>query len=441
MKTSLTHPHLDRLTYQIREIVEVGKTTERLNPGMQIVWENIGDPIAKGWQVPLFLKTLLKEVIDEPGDRVFGYAHSRGLPEVREWVAEQSRTLAPSTAIDAEYVLFTSGLGSAIASLYEMLPQDARVLLPSPTYPTHASFESFHAGRDTLLYQLDPDNGWQPDIASIEAMLEAHDEIRAILIINPNNPTGAVYTEESLRAIVALAKKYNLILISDEVYFRMVYGEHAFVQIAELVGGRVPLILMRGLSKDIPWPGGRCGWLEFHNVAVDADYRAYADAVKQRVTLEVCSTRMPQQILPALYEHSDFPAWIDEYNAGLAQNAIAIADILRTSPYLRVNETTGAFYMMPLFVHGALKPGQTLPIENDAVRAFVEEKVSVPDMPLDQRFVYYLLGATGICVVPASGFYSARPGFRLTTLERDFAKRDATYQHIVEAVAAYVESV
>lgn len=438
---SITHPHVDRLSYQIREIVEVAKHIQSLNPELDMTWENIGDPIVKGWRVPSFLKSLLKEEIEKETDAVFGYAHSRGLPEVRQWVADQAKALAPSATLDPEYVLFTSGLGSAIASLYQMLPHDARLLLPSPTYPTHASFESFHAGSDSVFYTLDPQNNWQPDIASIESQIDAHPDIRALLIINPNNPTGAVYSNETLEQIVAIAEKHQLMIISDEVYFRMVYGGEVHTQVTAIAAGRVPLVVMRGLSKDIPWPGGRCGWLEFHNVDVDSEFKSYADAVKQRILMEVCATRMPQQILPALYDHPDFSAWIDEYNAGLEANATAIATILGTSEYLQVNETKGAFYMMPLFKEGALKPGQTLPIENEQVRAFVEEKVSDPNMPLDQRFVYYLLAATGICVVPATGFYSPDYGFRLTTLERDPAKRDATYKRVVDAIDEYIASV
>ena len=440
MNTSYTHKNVDRLSYQIREIVEVAKHIETLHPEMKITWENIGDPIVKSWRVPEFLKTLLKEEIDNATDRSFGYAHSRGIPEVRAWVAALAQKMSPSCTLDADDVVFTSGLGSAIAIMYQMFDAGARVLLPSPTYPTHASFEAFHAGREPLFYQLDPENNWQPDISSIESQLDAHPEIAAILIINPNNPTGTVHTKEVLEKIVEIAKKHGIMIISDEVYFRMVYDGEQHVQITELAAGRVPLIVMRGLSKDIPWPGGRCGWLEFHNMALQERTLQYAKAVKQRILMEVCATRLPQQITPALYDHPEFPAWIEEYNKGLEDNAHAISSILSTSPYLTVNRTKGAFYMMPLFKEGMLKPGQTLPIAHDEVRKFIEEKVADPDMPLDQRFVYYLLGYTGICVVPASGFYSGRSGFRLTTLERDPKKRDATYTALVDAIDRYVTS-
>jgi aspartate/methionine/tyrosine aminotransferase len=107
---------------------------------------------------------------------------------------------------------------------------------------------------------------------------------------------------------------------------------------------------------------------------------------------------------------------------------------------LLVNPTNGAFYMLPIFEEGALKPGQTLPIANEAVRKFVEEKTADPAMSLDKRFVYYLLAATGICVVPASGFFSPHLGFRITTLTRDPQKLEEIYERLAGAIEAYLSS-
>lgn len=427
------------MQYGIREIVDTAQRIKELDPSWTVVPENIGDPIPKGWPVPPFLKDLIKEAVDDPSNKVFGYSHSRGLPETRKWVTEYVRRFAPSSNLDYEYVLFTSGLGAAISAMYHMIKRGARILQPTPSYPTHVSLEAYCQRSKSIQYNLDPDDGWQPDLEHMEEQIKSHHEIAGILIINPNNPTGAVYSAEVLGKIVQLAEKYGLMIISDEVYFRMVYNGHTHTQITEIAQNRVPLIVLRGLSKDVPWPGGRCGWFEFHNTHLCEEYKKYCNSVKKRILMEVCSVTLPQMILPKIYDHPGYEAWIANYNRELEENGNAIASKLGESPYLKVNRTNGAFYMMPLFKDGMLNGKQTLPIRNEAVRAYIEKEVASSDFPLDKRFCYYVLAATGICIVPSSGFFSPFPGFRLTTLDRDPVRRAHTYETLVRAVEEYVE--
>lgn len=440
MRNKISNSDVGLLRYGIREIVDVAQKIGEVDKDFTFIGENIGDPIAKGWMVPKFVKEIIVEEVQKPGDAVFGYSHSRGNPATRKWVTEYAKRFSPSSKLDYEYVLFASGLGAGISALYHMLPAGARVLQPTPSYPTHASMESFNAKADPIIYKLDPDNGWQPDLGDMEAQIVAHPDIVAILVINPNNPTGAVYSKETLEAIVKLAEKYSLMIISDEVYFRMVYNGLEYAQITEVAQGRVPLVVMRGLSKDVPWPGGRCGWLEFHNVDLDADYKAYAEAVKKRVLMEVCSVTLPQVVLPKIYDHPEFDNWNKAYNAELEKNGNYIAEVLGNTPGMKVNRTNGAFYMMPLFQDGVLNDKQTLPLKNDAARAYIEGEVAKPGFPLDKRFAYYLLANTGICVVPASGFFSPYYGFRLTTLDRDEVRRKDTYARLSAAITEYTKS-
>lgn len=443
VQTMRNEMHLDAvkfMQYGIREIVDTAQQIRERDPNWAMIPENIGDPIPKSWPVPPFVKDLIKEVVDDESNRVFGYSHSRGLPATRKWVTEYAKRFSPSSKLDYEYVLFTSGLGAAISALYHMVKKGARILQPTPAYPTHVSLEAYCQQAPGIQYKADPDNDWQPDLADMEAKIVAHPEITGILIINPNNPTGAVYSAETLEKIVQLAEKYNLMIIADEVYFRMVYNGHEHIHITEIAHDRVPLIVMRGLSKDVPWPGGRCGWLEFHNTHLNKDYKLYCESVKKRILMEVCSVTMPQMIAPKIYDHPDYEAWIANYNRELEANGNRIAEILGASPYLKVNRTNGAFYMMPLFKEGMLNEKQTLPIENDEVREYIENEVSQPDFPLDKRFCYYVLAATGICIVPASGFFSPHPGFRLTTLDRDPVRAKNTYETLSRVVKEYVES-
>lgn len=440
MRNKIFNPAVSLLKYGIREVVDTAQKVKELDPSHEFTWENIGDPVAKGWPVPEFLKELIIEEVSKPKDLAFGYSHSRGNIDTRKWVVEYAKRFSPSSNLDYEYVLFVNGLGAGIASTYHMVLKGARIIQPTPCYPSHSSMESFASGAEPLLYNLDPNKGWEPDLEHLESQLKAHPDVTGILVINPNNPTGAVYSKETVEGIVRLAEKYNVMIISDEIYFRMVFSDHTYTQITEIAHNRVPLIVMRGLSKDIPWPGGRCGWLEFHNVHLDEDYRNYCDSVKKRVLMEVCSVTLPQLILPKLYDHPDFSEWNVQYNAGLQEAATTMAEILSGVKGLKVHRNNGAFYMMPLFEEGLLTAQQTLPIENPTVRAYIENEVSKPNFPLDQRFTYYLLANTGIVTVPASGFFSPHPGFRVTTLDRDPVRLKNTYTRLAAAIEEYVGS-
>lgn len=432
--------HVAYLKYAIREIVDTAQHIKELDPSYNFVWENIGDPVAKGWNVPPFLKQILIEEINKPNDEAFAYSHSRGNPQTRQWVAQYAKRFSPNSTLDYEHVLFTNGLGSAIAIVYQMLKPGARVIQPTPSYPTHVSLESFAAEAKPIFYNLDPNKNWEPDLTDLEQKIKASPEVAGILVINPNNPTGAVYSKETLQKIVTLAKKHHLFIIADEVYFRMVYNGYQHQQITELVQNQVPLIIMRGLSKDIPWPGGRCGWIEFHNTNLDDEFKKYSQSIKQRILLEVCSTSLPQRILPKLYNHPEFENWNKEYNKGLEEVANLITNILSKSKYLNVVKPNGAFYLMPLFKEGLLNHNQTLPIKNSTVKKYIEHEVSQPNFALDKRFTYYLLASEGIVVAPASGFYSHHHGFRVTTLDKNKERCKNTYTRLVKAAEAYVKS-
>ncbi len=440
MRAPINNSKSGLMRYGIREMVELAQRLKQLDPQFKFIGENIGDPVAKGWHTPDFVKEILSGIIAGESDLAFGYTHSRGNLEAREWVAAESRKLAPASALDPEHVLFTNGLGAGISIFYRMLAPGARILQPNPGYPTHISSERFAAGGESIGYKLDPRRDWQPDLEHLEAQIRRHPAVAGILLINPNNPTGAVYGAEVLRQVVELAERYQLLLISDEVYFRIVFNHVRYAHITELAARRVPLVVMRGLSKDVPWPGARCGWLEFHNTGLDQDFAGYFDTFKRAVMLEVCATTMPQLALPRIYAHPQYPLWLEEYTAGLEAIGNDIHAILSAQPGLRVNRIQGAFYMTVLFEDGALNPRQSLPIAHAEVRRYIEQLTAAAEMPPDKRFAFYLLAATGICVVPATDFESPWPGFRVTTLDRDPGRRRQTYQTLARAIGQYLAS-
>lgn len=440
MRKNLYNPVAEFMRYGIREIVDLAQKIQELEPGLRVIGENIGDPVAKGWNPPPFLRQMLAEMNNSDDRGIFAYSHSRGRIQAREWIVGESLKAAPHSALNVENVLFTNGLGAAISCVYHMIAPGSRIIQPLPAYPAHISMERFSAGAESIGYALDPEKNWQPDIADLESKIEQHPEIAGILVINPNNPTGSVYDAETLENIVSVAERHNLMIISDEVYFRMVFNGAKFTNITELAAGRVPVVVLRGLSKDVPWPGARCGWIELHNTDIDPEFKAYSESLKKRVMMEVCSTTLPQYIVSRIYDHPDYPAWLAGINRDLEKNSNTIADILSNTPGLRINRIQGAFYLMPVFEPGVLNERQTLPVKNEKVREFIENEVSSKRIALDKRFAYYLLAATGICVVPATDFECAWPGFRVTALERDPVQLKQTYETLSDSIKKYITS-
>ncbi len=431
MRNTITHPGADNLVYEIREIVAVANQLEEL--GLSVTWENIGDPVAKGEVVADWIRNYIGEVLEQ--NLSYGYSPTKGLLETREYIAKE-RNIEGGIQISADDILFFNGLGDAISKIYKNLHPNVRVIGPNPAYPTHSSAESAHADREHITYALNPENGWQPDLEDLEQKIHDFPEIVGILIINPDNPTGYVYSEETLKKIVAIAKKHNLFIISDEIYSNLTYGVE-YKKLAAVIGD-VPAIAMRGISKEFPWPGARCGWIEFYNRDKDADFNHYAKSLIDAKMLEVCSTTLPQMVLPQVMSDERYFKLLTERTSRYAKRAQVAYDILSTIPELIIHKPQGAFYMTAVFKKGILNNKQTLPIDNQAISNKIQELVT-SDFSLDKRFVYYLLGATGLCVVPLrSGFNSTYDGFRFTLLEADEDKFQSNIETLRAAITSYL---
>ena len=288
-----------------------------------------------------------------------------------------------------------------------------------------------------ITYRLDPENGWEPDLADLETKIEANPDIAGILIINPDNPTGFVYPEETLRKMVALAKKHGLFLISDEIYSNLAFEGSGMRKLASVIGD-VPGIAMRGISKEFPWPGARCGWIEFYNRGADESFDRFAAALQNAKMLEVCSTTLPQTVLPRVMGDARYYPYLSERVTAYERRSRRAVEILSAVPELIIHPAKGAFYMTAVFAEGALTAFQSLPVSEDA-RSIIEPYLA--EANFDQRFVYYLLAATGICLVPLSlGFNSDRDGFRFTLLDADDASFERTLETIRSSLELYLAS-
>jgi aspartate/methionine/tyrosine aminotransferase len=435
MRTDIVHIGAGELTYEIRNIVNVGEKLQKL--GLHVNWENIGDPVAKGEDIPSWMKDIVVEAVRD--NATYGYSPTRGILATREFIAARVNKLG-GAQIDANDIIFFNGLGDAISKVFGFLKRTARVIVPTPSYTTHSSAEAAHAGDRPVTYILDPNHLWYPDLEDIENHIKYNPAVAGILIINPDNPTGAVYPAHILRDIVAIAEKNDLFIICDEVYQNMTYNGTTATPLATVIGNKVPAICMRGISKEMPWPGSRCGWIEVYNGHRDSMFEKYINSILNAKMVEVCSTTLPQTVLPRIQTHPQYPVYLAERIRRYERCSNIAYDILKDVKGMQVNRTNGAFYMSAVFLEGLLNHRQTLPIADDSVRRTVEGLVSGPDVAPDKRFVYYLLASTGVCVVPLSSFATNLQGFRITLLEKDEEEFTKIFRTIAASSREYLQS-
>ncbi len=434
MRQRLLSEGAKELAYEIREIVKKAVKVQAL--GQAIVWENIGDPIQKSGVVPGWMKEIISGLTME--NSTYSYCPSKGELNTRQFLAKLNNDRG-GVSITAEDILFFNGTGDAISKLYQFLKHNSRVIGPSPAYSTHSSAEAAHANADPLTYKLDHNNHWYPDLDDLYLKVKFNPNIVGILIINPDNPTGMVYPLETLKKIVEIAREFNLFLVSDEIYLNITYNGAKAYSLSEVIED-VPGIAIKGISKELPWPGSRCGWMEYLNRDKDPEFARLCSALDNAKMLEVCSTKLPQLAIPKILGDPRYMPYRLAQNEKVGKRSKLIANILGTITQLKFNETYGAFYNTMIFNEGILKKNQKLKIENPEIEKLLKGWLSENDIALDKQFVYYLLAAKGICVVPISSFCSDLQGFRVTLLEENEELFIKTFTTIKEAIEEYLAS-
>jgi alanine-synthesizing transaminase len=202
--------------------------------------------------------------------------------------------------------------------------------------------------------------------------------------------------------------------------------------------GDVPAIAMRGISKEYPWPGARCGWIEVLNRGRDENFSRYCTSLLAAKRLEVSSTTLPQMSIPRVMGDPRYAGHLRRREALFNQRADEATAAFAGCDSIVANKPAGAFYFTVMFKDGVLNGHQRLPIENRVVRERIEQLVQ--GVAPDKRFVYYLMGATGIVVVPLTGFQSDHHGFRITLLESDDTKRAWIMRTLRESIDTYVRT-
>ena len=248
-----------------------------------------------------------------------------------------------------------------------------------------------------------------------------------------------VYPRYILDRFVDIAKEFNLFLICDEIYMNVTYNGASNYTLSEYIDD-IPGISLKGISKEMPWPGGRCGWMEFYNRRSKTELDRLCETLENAKMIEVSSTKLPQLAIPLIMQDKRYHEYIKIQSDNIGKRSKFITDILSPVKGIKFNETFGAFYNTIIFEEGVLNYRQTLKIQNSAIQKLVNSWVEDQLVSYDQRFVYYLLGAKGVCVVPISSFCSDLMGFRVTLLEGNETLLLQIFNHIKDGLIEYLNS-
>ena len=270
--------HLENVRYEIRGKV-AAKASQLKLKGINILELNIGNPGAFGFQVP----DTMNMAIIRNLDKAAAYSDSKGIFAAREAIVIDTQNQGIKD-VDIERVFIGNGVSELIMMTMEgLLNPGDEMLIPSPDYPLWTAAVTIANGK-AVHYNCEAENNWQPNLEHLESQIS--DKTRGIVVINPNNPTGAVYSKETLEKILLIAKKHNLIIFSDEIYSKVLFDEVKHIPMATLTKD-VLIVTFNGLSKNYRACGFRAGWLYVTGPVEDA--AGYLDGLTQLVSMRLCS--------------------------------------------------------------------------------------------------------------------------------------------------------
>ena len=382
IRTIRPSPGLANVRYEIRgRLARRAHEMERL--GHDIVSLNIGNPGNFGFRTPETMRLAMIENLRAAE----GYCHQKGIFPAREAVVMQQQERGVR-GVTADEVFIGNGVSELIdLTLRALLAADEEVLVPSPDYPLWTAAVNLNRGR-AVHYPCRPERGFVPDPDEIESLVTRR--TRAIVVINPNNPTGAVYPRAVLEGIARIAEKHHLVVLADEIYDQVLYDGAEFVPMATLVQGTLCGTLS-GLSKVYRACGYRVGWAVFSG---DLEHsREYLSALELLSSLRLCSN-VPGQwaVQTALGGYQSIRELVDP-GGRLYESRRAIVESVGRSRYLTLTPPMGAMY------------------------AFVGvDADTLPEFD-DQQFALDLLEHKHVLVAPGTSFnVPYRNHFRVTNL-------------------------
>lgn len=305
--------------------------------GERVLKLNTGNPASFGFTLPDSVRTALMEHVDE----AVPYCDVRGMEEARAAILRYHRSRGLRD-ITMEDIFICNGVSEAVTMLMTALVGDGdEILVPAPCYSLWSN-NVFIGGGVPVFYRCDPDNGWNPDLSDMETKISPR--TKAILVINPNNPTGAVYSREVLLSIGALARKHGLVLLADEIYDRLVMDGLPMNSLAALMPD-VPCVTFNGLSKSHIICGFRCGWMVFSGPP-----KALAeikDGVTQLAAMRLCGNALTQLVIPAaMADSASTEAMLLPGGRLYEQRAATVAGLSKI-PGVHFLSNRACFYIFP----------------------------------------------------------------------------------------------
>jgi alanine-synthesizing transaminase len=392
-----TASRVHRFTYAIRNIVAEAQRVEAA--GRQVRYLNIGDPVQFGFATPPHLVAAVERALRDGHN---GYGPSAGIGAAREAVAAEYT--ARGFCVPAERVFITAGTSEGIElAIGALVDEGGDVLVPMPTYPLYTAVLA-KIGARANFYRLDPSAQWMPDLDHLESLVTP--DTRALVVIDPNNPTGAAYSTEIRRALLAFADRHGLPILADEVY-----GDLAFDGPVEPLGSLEPdaaVISFSSLSKAYLAPGWRTGWMA---LARTPRLDGVVAAVRKLADGRLCST-VPMEYAVAAALTGDRSHQV-AFRTALRERAALTVERLCAIPGMSCVAPNAAFYAMPKV---ALPPGRT-----------------------DEDYVLALLNATGVLCVFGSGFgLPKEDGFLRIVFLAPPAELSAIYDSIADFTREYL---
>ena len=352
------------MNYAIREVTV--PAAEAAKAGKKLLSLNIGDPNKWDFETPEYFKATLRAAVDQVDN---GYGDSQGNLDLREAIVDREYE-KHGVRITSDDVYVTAGVSECINMLMgTFLEPGDEVLVPGPGYPSYAQYINFYEG-SVVPYRMIEEEDWRPDVDMIRKRIT--DKTKALVVINPNNPTGAEYEEKDLREIGDIAAEYGIPLISDEIYDKIVFdGE--FYSMSKL-SSDVPRIILNGFSKVNLMPGWRMGYCYF------MDEEGLMDEIRsgfmKQARARICPNVPCQAAARASLQGPQ--DYIVDMNRKLKERA--------EFSYKRLNEIPGISTNKP---HGAL---------------YIFPKIELTDWKTDKDFVYDVIDKTGVVLVHGSGF-------------------------------------
>ena len=369
MAPLLPSAHLSEVRYEIRGAL-TRRARELETAGRDIIKLNIGNPGRYGFEAPAHLREAIAAHLADSA----AYGHEQGLEAAREAIAARQRANG-ARDVGIERIFIGNGVSELIdIALRALLQPGDEVLLPSPDYPLWSAATILNDGVPRY-YRCLAENAHLPDPAEIEALVTPR--TRALVLINPNNPTGVVYPRALLERLVAIAARHHLLLLCDEIYDEILYDDAVFQPLAA-VAGDVPCVSFGGLSKVYRACGYRVGWMSLSGSIEDT--AAYRDALQLLAALRLCPNVTAQWAIPAALEGAPTIRALTAPGGRLHEARRVILHGIGASDYLSVVAPAGALYAFPQ-------------VRADRIAAFD-----------DNAFALRLLEEESVLVVPGSSF-------------------------------------